>query len=53
MDTLASVPFRAFTEKAKIEGNAVSGEDNQTLVERIRKTPRGVIEATRRNISTD
>jgi tripartite-type tricarboxylate transporter receptor subunit TctC len=53
MDTLASAPFKAFAEKAKLEVNAVSGEDIQTLIERVRKTPKDVVEATRRNISTD
>jgi len=52
-DTLASAPFKAFAAKAGLEINPVSGEDIQALVERVRKTPSEVVEATKRNISAD
>jgi tripartite-type tricarboxylate transporter receptor subunit TctC len=53
MDTLASAPFKAFADKAGLEINPVPGEELQALVERVRKTPKDVVDATRRNIDTD
>jgi tripartite-type tricarboxylate transporter receptor subunit TctC len=53
MDTLASAPFKAFADKAGLEINPVPGEELQALVERVRKTPKDVVEATRRNIDSE
>ena len=52
-ETLASAPFKAFADRAGLEINPVPGEELQALVERVRKTPKDVVDATRRNIDTD
>ena len=50
MDAMADPEFKAAADRAKLEINPVSGQDVQTLVERLLKTPADVVAATRRNI---
>jgi tripartite-type tricarboxylate transporter receptor subunit TctC len=44
-DTINDPEFQAFTKKAKIEINYVSGEDVQTLIERVLASPKEVVAA--------
>jgi len=46
MDTMKDTAFVAYAEKAKMEITAVSGEDLQALVARIRATPAAIVKKT-------